>query len=247
MILEQLKIELKIYLRQPLYLLFSILMPVVSFAMFGSIYKNSSYGGIDFFSAYIPGFCVIILFASSVYNVGNQVVADREKGIYRRLGVTPVSLPRIMMVVIMKVFLVAMTAFLLIMLTARFIFEVAAPNMALFVAVFLVAVVYSLLFGFGIGAITQKINTFSAVMMALFMPMIILSDATVPLSVMPRTLQNIAEVNPLYRLNLVLRVAWNPENLSAYHDGFYISVVTLPVFMVLFLLLVASQWNRARN
>lgn len=247
MTLEQLKIELKIYLRQPLYLLFSILMPVVSFAMFGSIYKGASYGGVDFFSAYIPGFCVIILFASSVYNVGNQVVADKEKGIYRRLAATPVSLPRIMMVVIMKVFLVAMTAFLLMMLAARFVFGVTAPNITLFAVVFMIAVVYSLLFGFGIGAITQRINTFSVVMMTLFMPMIILSDATVPLSVMPKTLQYIAEVNPLYRLNLVLRVAWNPDNLSAYHDGFYVSLVALPVFMALFLLLVASRWNRARN
>ena len=31
MLIEQLKVEIKVYLRQPLYLLFSLLMPVFSY------------------------------------------------------------------------------------------------------------------------------------------------------------------------------------------------------------------------
>ena len=76
MLLEQLKVELKVYLRQPLYLLFSLAMPIMSFLIFGFMYGNASYDGVDYFSQYIPSFSVLILFASSVYNIGNQVVSD---------------------------------------------------------------------------------------------------------------------------------------------------------------------------
>jgi ABC-2 type transporter len=210
-LLEQLKIELKIYLRQPLYLLFSVVMPAVSFAMFGSIYGDASYGGLDFFAAYIPGFCVIILFATGVFNVANQVVTEREHGIYKRLSATPVSMVRVMCVVIAKVFLVSVASFILVLLLAYFVFHITLPAPWAFIPAFLGTVLIALAFGFAFGALFNKAVNFSVVGMAIFTPMILLSDATLPLSIMPGYLRAIAQVNPLYRLNLLLRGAWNPE------------------------------------
>lgn len=54
MLIEQLKVEIKVYLRQPLYLLFSLLMPVFSFLFFGMMYGNVDYNGFSFFANYIP-------------------------------------------------------------------------------------------------------------------------------------------------------------------------------------------------
>ena len=50
MLIEQLKVEIKVYLRQPLYLLFSLLMPVFSFLFFGMMYGNVDYNGFSFFA-----------------------------------------------------------------------------------------------------------------------------------------------------------------------------------------------------
>ena len=63
MLVEQLKIEVKVYLRQPMYLLFSLCMPIFSFVFFGMMYGNVEYDGMSYFANYIPGFSVIILFA----------------------------------------------------------------------------------------------------------------------------------------------------------------------------------------
>mgnify|MGYP000273125529 CR=1 FL=1 len=129
MLIEQLKVEIKVYLRQPLYLLFSLLMPVFSFLFFGMMYGNVDYNGFSFFANYIPGFSVIILFASSVYNVGNQVVGDKEKGIYKRLSATPSQfLAESWVVVVFKGFLLALLGFVIILLLAVFRFNVTLPN-----------------------------------------------------------------------------------------------------------------------
>lgn len=144
MLIEQLKVEIKVYLRQPLYLLFSLLMPVFSFLFFGMMYGNVDYNGFSFFANYIPGFSVIILFASSVYNVGNQVVGDKEKGIYKRLSATPISLGRIMGVVVFKGFLLALLGFVIILLLAVFRFNVTLPNPVIYCVSYVVTIVYSL-------------------------------------------------------------------------------------------------------
>ena len=147
MLIEQLKVEIKVYLRQPLYLLFSLLMPVFSFLFFGMMYGNVDYNGFSFFANYIPGFSVIILFASSVYNVGNQVVGDKEKGIYKRLSATPISLGRIMGVVVFKGFLLALLGFVIILLLAVFRFNVTLPNPVIYCVSYVVTIVYSLCLG----------------------------------------------------------------------------------------------------
>lgn len=243
MLLEQLKIELKIYLRQPLYLLFSVVMPAISFAMFGSIYNDASYGGLDFFAAYIPGFCVIILFATGVFNVANQVVTERERGIYRRLSVTPVSMLRIMLVLIVKAFLVSITSFILILLLAYFTFDIVPPSLWSFIPTFIGTMLIALSFGFTFGALFDKANNFSVVGMAMFTPMILLSDATIPLEAMPDYLRAIAQINPLYRLNLLLRAAWDPTKHLVSKEALIASAVILLALLAMTAIIAYRRWR----
>ncbi len=246
MLAEQLKIEIKVYLRQPMYLLFSLLMPVFSFVFFGMMYGNADFGGMSFFANYIPGFSVIILFASSVYNIGNQVVGDKEKGIYKRLSVTPISIGRIMAVVVFKAFLLALLGFVLIMLIAAFKFHVDFPDPVFYTIAYVITIIYSRCLGFGAGMLTNKLNTYSAVMMALFMPMFILSDTTIPLSYMPEIFQKASKFNPLYHMTNVLRVAWDTSRYSMDVKGFWVSMGFLLLVFVLMVAAVALNWKRKK-
>ena len=246
MLIEQLKVEIKVYLRQPLYLLSSLLMPVFSFLFFGMMYGNVDYNGFSFFANYIPGFSVIILFASSVYNVGNQVVGDKEKGIYKRLSATPISLGRIMGVVVFKGFLLALLGFVIILLLAVFRFNVTLPNPVIYCVSYVVTIVYSLCLGFGAGILIDKLNTYSAAMMAFFMPMFILSDTTIPLSMMPGSFQKVAMINPLYHMTNVLRVAWDIERYSSDVKGFWFSMAFLVGLIIVAGIFVGIKWKKKK-
>ena len=245
MFLEQLKIEFKVYLRQPLYLIFSVFMPLISFAIFGSIYGHMNYGNVDFFSQYIPSFCVIILFSSSVYNVGNQVVSDKEKGIYKRLRVTPIKLWKIILALVLKAMIISMISYILIILFAVFYFKISMPNLITFSVIYAFAVIYSLILGVGLGIIINRINTYSGVLMMIFIPLFILSDAMMPISIFPKWMQTLANYNPLYRLNIFLRYFWNTaSNIST--EKVLFSITYLSIFMVIFLINVGYRWNQGQ-
>jgi len=241
---EQMKVEMKVYLRQPMYLVFTVLMPAVFFLFFGMMYSDQQYGGLDFFSQYIPGFVVLILFASSVFNIGNQVVTDKEKGVYKRLSVTPISLNRIMLAVVGKGFIVALIGYIEILLIAKWVFNVNFDTIFVFSASYILCIIYSLVIGFGLGMGIKTLNNYTVIMMTSFFPMFMLSDAGIPLEMFPNIFQKLAYLNPLYHMNVVLRVAWNTEIFNDYQSDFFISLAFLVVFMCIFLIWVISKWKK---
>lgn len=244
MLIEQMKIEFKVYLRQPLYLFFTILMPAIFFLFFGMMYSGEQYNGLDFFAQYIPGFSVIILFASSVFNIGNQVVTDKEKGVYKRLSVTPISFNRIASVVVGKGFIVAIIGYIEILLIAKLVFNVNFDSIIVFSLFYTACIIYSLTIGFGLGMGIKTLNNYTVVMMTSFFPMFMLSDAGIPLMLFPDFIQKLAYLNPLYHMNIVLRVAWNTGIYPEYKSEFFISLAFLAVFMIIFLMWVKAKWKK---
>jgi ABC-2 type transport system permease protein len=219
-------------------------MPVFSFLLFGSMYSETDYGGVDFFSQYIPGFCMIVLFASSVFNIGNQIVSDKEKGIYRRILVTPVSIVRFIIVILFKGFTIASIGFFLILAVAKFRFN---TNIGLdkitFISAYFLFIIFSLFIGVGIAIISKRINHYSIVMMILFFPMFFLSDATMPLATLPQWAQSAANFNPLYHANIILRFFWSKE-LKLIHESYiWKSFGFLLLVMVIICTVIAAKWR----
>ncbi|MGS0562816.1 ABC transporter permease [Microbacterium aurugineum] len=245
MLLEQLKIEYLVYLRQPIYLLFSVIMPVLIFALFGSMLGGYETGGVSYFDQYVPAFATLVLFASAVYNIGNQVVTDKVRGVYRRLLVTPVPFWRFMLVLILKAATTAIVGFGLVLGVAAIAFDVAVPNPATFTAGFLIALLYALMFGFGAGVIFDRLNTYAAVMMFTFMPMFFLSDAAWPVSQLPEWLGSIAEFNPLYHLVKLMRWMWSPSPEAWTDQSLWVSLAFTLGLLALFLPLVYARWRKS--
>lgn len=243
-VFKQYLIEMKLYIRQPFYLLFSIMMPVFSFFFFGSMYSGMSYGGVDFFSMYIPGFCMMILFATSVFNIGNQIVSDKEKGVYRRILVTPVSIVRFVGVILFKGFTLAVIGFTLIMIVASFKFGIAMGiDKVVFIGVYLVFIIFALSIGVGIAMLSKRINNYSIIMMIIFFPMFFLSDASIPLSALPKWTQTAAEFNPLYHANKILRFFWSDQLQTMLSSEIWASFAFLGFFAVIIYVLIAVKWR----
>ncbi len=236
---KQLSIEFKLLFRQPLYLVFSLIMPAMSLLMFGSMYQNMSYDGIDFFSMYIPSFAMIVLFAGAVYNTGNQIVADKEQKIYKRIMVTPIKLQRFIGVILFKNFVVSVSGFIILLIISNVFFRVQIGlDKLLFFLVYLLFILFSLSIGIGLAILSNRINVYSTVMMILFMPMIIFSDATIPLAVFPELIQKLAFLNPLYHGNVVLRFFWSVETRAYYNTQLLPSLLFLLGVLILIYIIV---------
>lgn len=86
--------------------------------------------------------------------------------------------------------------------------------------------------------LSNRINVYSTVMMILFMPMIITSDATIPLVVFPEFIQKLAIVNPLYHGNVVLRYFWSIETRAYYNTQLLPSLLFLLGVLILIYIIV---------
>ena len=99
--------------------------------------------------------------------------------------------------------------------------------------------------GIIIALLVKKVNTYTMVMMTLFFPMFFLSDATVPLTMMPKWMQEAALFNPLYHANRILRYFWNYKFHILYRNNIWESFMFLfIIFMALFCLLLV-RWKEA--
>ncbi len=224
--LKQLKYELVMFFREGIYVFFCLLLPAVSFYIFGSMFKSQDYDGLSYFGHYIPGFISIIMFTSCIFSVGFYNVMVRENGVFKRLLATPMNLKMIYAATLIRGFIIALFGILEIFLIAGLIFnEKLTESWLSFFAAYVLVSLSALTIGFTIGLIFRKSKTALMAMMVAIYPVMFLSDATIPLSQMPASFRKLAPyVNPVYHMNILLRNSWNDELLckSSYIGAAYL-------------------------
>jgi ABC-2 type transport system permease protein len=86
--------EMKIGLRRPVAPVVAIGIPLLLLVIFGSIptttHPVATFGGISFFTLYVPTLLVFVLIAVGLGGLPQQLAAYREQGVLRRLSTTPV-------------------------------------------------------------------------------------------------------------------------------------------------------------
>lgn len=210
------KMELKLFFRETLAVLFTLIVPAASFVIFGMMFKSQSYDGLDFFQAYIPSMLAIIIFTTAFFSLGLQIVIDREKGVYKRLKGTPINQNAIFTATIIKGFFAIYLGTIEILLIAKLGFDSALTKHPLqfFLALTLCAVTFFAL-GFVISSLAKRMQTALGIAMVSMYPMLFLSGATLPLNVFPEFLQKLAAIIPLTYVVNVLRYGWNGTMFTA--------------------------------
>ncbi|KGR79907.1 ABC transporter permease [Ureibacillus manganicus] len=210
-ILTHTKMEMKLFFRETLALLFTFIVPAVSFVVFAIMFKGTSYkGGLDYFQAYIPSMIAIIIFTTAFFSMGLQVVIDREKGVYKRLKGTPLNQRAIFTATIIKGFFAIYIGAIEILLIAKFGFSTDLTGHALqfFLALTFCSVTFFSI-GFIVSSLAKRMNTALGIALIAMYPMMFLSGATIPIEAFPEILQNVSHIVPLTYVVNVLRDGWN--------------------------------------
>jgi len=215
-ILTHTKMELKLFFRETLALLFTFIVPAVSFVVFAIMFTGNDYNGLDYFQAYIPSMIAIIIFTTAFFSMGLQVVIDREKGVYKRLQGTPLNQRAIFTATIVKGFFAIYVGAIEILLIAKFGFgtNLSAHAFQFFLALTFCAVTFFSI-GFVVSSLAKRMNTALGIAMIAMYPMMFLSGATIPLENFPEILQNASYIVPLTYVVNVLRDGWNGTLFTA--------------------------------
>lgn len=191
------KSYLLLTLRDRAALFFSYIMPLVFFFLFGQMMHAERGTAILVVNMVLT----LGILGTGLFGAGMRSIADRETNILRRFKVAPIS-PTPMLVASFVVGLLNFVpVFVLVLVLANRLYGMAIPhNLASLTIFVLVGVVAFRAIGLMLGSVANSMQEAQILIQSLYMPMLFLSGATIPVSVMPEWVQTAAQFLPATHL-----------------------------------------------
>jgi len=194
--------ELRLFLREPALLIFSLAFPSILIVIIGSIpafrERSADLGGLRVIDLYVP-ITVALILAMLALQVTPLVLATyRERGVLRRLATTPARPLALLGAQLVLSLLTALASAALVLLIGRFGFGVRFPaQFASFVLAFLLCAAAVFSVGLFIAAVAPGGKAANSIGTLLFFPSMFFAGLWTPREVMPRILQRIGDFTPL--------------------------------------------------
>ncbi len=193
-LLMEVVISLKLCYRDRQALFWSYLFPLMLLILFISTFGG---GNPRAMSGILSGVICISIMIGTLFGIGIEITLAREEGILRRYQVTPLPKKAFVLGTIISRYVILLFSMLLLMGMAKLMYgiEVKGEIGSLFLIFSLGTFTFSSI-GFTIASFAQTVHSASAMANVLFMPLILLSGATIPRMFLPEWVQNIAGFLP---------------------------------------------------
>lgn len=214
-------LEIKIFLREPLGAIGSILFPVVVFVVVGRFLGGrltpSSITATGFVRVGLPVLASVLIALNGVLSLVTIISIYREGGILKRLRATPLRPQTILTAhVLVKLVLTVVTTALLVLAGKRYYpINVDIPVFG-FTMALLISTWSILSIGFLIASLVPTARFAQPIGAAILYPMLALSGLFVPLESLPPALRGAAHVLPLTYAVSLLQGIWKGESWSAH-------------------------------
>jgi ABC-2 type transport system permease protein len=228
-------LEIKIFVREPMGLIGTVVIPVVVFVLLarllGPRVSVISPGVPRFASVDLPVFVSVLITTNAVFSLVAIMAIYREGGILRRLKATPLGPNTILTAhVLVKLLLTALTFALLVLAGRRFYPVGTAAPLASFTVALLFSTASIVSVGFLIASVVPTARFAQLIGALIVYPMIALSGLFVPVASMPPALRAVARVLPFTYAVSLLRGIWHGETWSSHAGDVGVLVVMLVVF-----------------
>ena len=261
--------NLKIFVRDRVQLILTIIIPFFFLFIFSAIFKNENISNpVNYMLA---GIVIAIVFQASL-TMGTSTVEDIVSGFMKEVLVSPVKRIQIAIGQLLSAATVACLQGILILIVGFFIglrFEYWITPLAVIGIMIIVGLVFSGL-GLLIATLVKNSQTFQIVNTAITIPLTFLSGAYIPLSLLPDILRYVAYLNPMtyttafFRTVILERTSLTIDELIAEQLAFkigdfaitpLISMAIILIFGFVFLILASlvfakvdfSKINRSKN
>lgn len=213
-------------------LFFSYLFPLVFFFIFAQLFdaKQSP----SSMAQVIAMVLVIGVLGNGFFGAGMRAVQDRETNVLRRFKVTPVGAGPIIISALVAGLIAFLPVVVLFFVIAESAYHMPLPHNLLAILLFIsIGVVAFRSIGMIVAAVVNSATEAGILMQLLYLPMLFLSGATFPTSIMPIWVQTVAQFMPAtYLYEGVQSMMIGGEGLGA--NGFSILglLITLAVSLV---------------
>jgi ABC-2 type transport system permease protein len=204
---SQMKLEFKLFLREKEALFWTLAFPVFMIILFGLIWKEETWDGMPTIGYILPGIIVMAMMTTCIVSTATGVVEEREKGIFRRLSLTPLKRQTLIGGQIINRYLtVLVQTALLIAIGIAFFGAAIDGNLLLFWAVLTLGAISFLSLGFALAALIKNEKSAHPLSMIVFFTLMFLGGCFFPLEQMPEFVRPVCEALPSLHLNDALRM-----------------------------------------
>ncbi len=210
------RMNLRLAFRERAVLFFNYVFPLIFFFAFGQFIGdgNAAAGAM---LRIVPMVIVIGILGSGLFGAGIRAVVERETGILRRYKVTPISPVPILAASMVTGWLLYLPSALLILALSHFVYGMPWPDRmwSLLLLISLACFAFRAI-GLIVAAVANSVAESNVLIQILYMPMLLMSGATVPISSLPAGAQIAAQFLPASYLNTgVQRIMLKSEGLFA--------------------------------
>jgi ABC-2 type transport system permease protein len=214
-------IELKVFLREPLGAIGTIVIPVLIYIGLGRAIGRrlspDSLANSSFMRSGLPVLASILIAFSAVLSLITIISIYREGGILKRLRATPLRPQTILSAhVIVKLMLTAATLTLMVLSGKRYYPVGVHVPLFSFTIALLISTLSILSIGFLIASIVPTARFAQPIGALVLYPMIAVSGLFAPLESLPPVLRGVARLLPLSYAVPLLKGIWNGEGWSAH-------------------------------
>jgi imidazolonepropionase-like amidohydrolase/ABC-type multidrug transport system permease subunit len=192
--LALLKIDLKLAMRNRTVLFFNYFFPLIFFFVFAQL-MDAHQGSIIL--QVVAMVTVLGILGNGLFGAGMRAVQEREENVLRRYKVTPITPVPLLCASMITGVVLFVPSVILILWLARQFYGMAVPTQlgSFIIFVCLGAVAFRSL-GLIIAAVVNSSQESNILIQPIYMTMLFLSGATIPLTFMPHWLQNITQFIP---------------------------------------------------
>jgi ABC-2 type transport system permease protein len=231
------RMRIRLTLRNKMFLFFSVIMPFGFFFLYAGVFAKGDPRIVRFFLGPVVSLAVM----GSFWGLSAALVTFREQGILRRFHVTPVTASDMLASSIVANYVLTLPTVALELLFARFIFHVTDfGNILSFFVLVTVGVVSFASMGLIVASVTNTMQETQVLNQLIWLPLIFLSGATMPLPYLPQVAQKFALFLPATYL------VWGLQNATFFAQPVWnvlVEVVSLGIWAVL-AFFVAAQLFR---
>lgn len=197
------RMRIQLTVRNRMFLFFSVIMPFGFFFLYAGVFAK----GVPETVRYFLGPVVALTVMGSFWGLSAALVMFREQGILRRFHVTPVTPSDMLASSIVANYVLTLPTVLLELFFARAFFHV--HNFGNLLATFILVTVGTVSFaslGLVVASVTNTMQETQVINQLLWLPLIFLSGATLPLPSLPLVVQRVGVFLPAtYLVNSLQR------------------------------------------
>jgi len=208
-------LELKLFAREPLTVIFTLALPVLVLYVLGGVFGDTAvpgdpaFRGVGAMTYYVPAYVGLVIASMGLIGLPVHLASYRERGVLRRFRASSMPLSALLGAQLLVTLVAAALGSVLVVLLAAMTYEVTWPSAPRGVAVaFLLGALAFSAFGILLGAVMPTARAAQGAGLLLWFLMLMIAGAGPPPGVLPDALRSLAELTPLRHVIIALQDPW---------------------------------------